>query len=90
MRKMSKENVIQTIIDYEVDYEHIVDSFYNEEDDFVVSVNLLKDNPKEVGDLIYKDLMDNKKLLKYLNTIDVIVKLIIASPYSYKTIHYEI
>ncbi len=90
MKKMSKENVIETIIDYNVDYDHIIDSYYDNENNFVVSINLLKDNPKEVGDEIYDDLIDDKKLLKYLNTINFIVKLIIANPYSLKSIHYEI
>lgn len=90
MKKMSKENVIETIIDYNVDYDHIIDSYYDNENNFVVSINLLKDNPKEVGDEIYDNLIDDKKLLKYLNTINFIVKLIIANPYSLKSIHYEI
>ena len=90
MKKMSKENVVETIIDYNVDYDHIIDSYYDNENNFVVSINLLKDNPKEVGDEIYDDLIDDKKLLKYLNTINFIVKLIIANPYSLKSIHYEI
>ena len=65
MKKMSKENVVETIIDYNVDYDHIIDSYYDNENNFVVSINLLKDNPKEVGDEIYDDLIDDKKLLKY-------------------------
>ena len=90
MKKMSKETAIETIIDYAVDYKHIIDSFYNDEDDFVVNVSLLNDNPKEVGDLIYDDLMNDKKLLKYLNSIDTMVKLHISSPYTFKSVYYEI
>lgn len=89
MKKMSRENVVETIIDYNIDYAHMIDSFY-EKGDFVVIVHLLKDTPKEVGDIIYNDLMSDKKLLKYLNSIDFIVKLIIYDPHSYKSITYEI
>lgn len=89
MKKMSKENVVETIIDYNIDYDHIIDSFY-EEDNFIVIINLLKDNPKEVGDLIYDDLMDDKKFLKYLNSMDFIVKLVISNPRTYKSVSYEI
>jgi tetratricopeptide (TPR) repeat protein len=32
MKKMSKENVVKTIIDYNVDYDHIIDSFYEKGD----------------------------------------------------------
>ncbi len=87
---MSKENVIETIIDYDVDYKHMIDSFYNDENDFVVNIYLLNDNPKEVGDYIYDDLMNNEKLLKYLNNINTIIKLLISSPKSYKSVSYEI
>ena len=90
MRKMSKENVVETIIDYNVDYDHIVDSFYDDKDDFIITVYLLKDNPKEVGGEIYTDLMDDKKLLKYLNSVDFIVKLIISNPRTHNSVSYEI
>ena len=53
-------------------------------------VRKLKDNPKEVGDIIYDDLMDDAKLLKYLNSIDFIVKLVISNPRTYKSVSYEI
>ena len=89
MKKMTKENVVETIIDYNVDYDHIIDSFY-EKGDFIIIIHLLKDNPKEVGDIIYDDLMDDAKLLKYLNSIDFIVKLVISNPRTYKSVSYEI
>lgn len=28
MKKMSRENVVETIIDYNIDYAHMIDSFY--------------------------------------------------------------
>jgi hypothetical protein len=90
MKKLSKELTIETIIDYSVDYKHLIDSYYNDEGDFVVNVCLLNDNPKDVGEDVYDDLNNDKKLLKFLNNVDVIVKLIISSPYSLKRQIYEI
>ena len=89
MKKMSKENVVETIIDYNVDYDHIIDSFY-EKGDFKIIIHLLKDNPKEVGDIIYNDLMNDIKLLKYLNSINFVVKVVIFNPRTYKSVSYEI
>lgn len=89
MKKLTKETAIEMIVDNQIDYKHFVDTFCDEEDNFVIHVGLLKDNPKDVADDIYNDLYDDKKFLTVLNNLDNIVKLIIFSPYNYKQIEYE-
>lgn len=89
MKKLTKENAIEMIADNQIDYEHYLDTFYDEDNNFVIHVGLLKDNPKDVADDIYDDLYDDKKFLTLLNNLDNIVKLIIFSPYNYKRIEYE-
>lgn len=89
MKKLTKETAIEMIVDNQIDYEHYLDTFYDEEDNFVIHVGLLKDNPKDVADDIYDDLYGDKKFLTILNNLDNIVKLIIFSPYNHKQIEYE-
>ena len=88
MKKMSKESAIQMIIDYNIDYEHFLDTFYSGKY-YVIKVALTKDNPKEVADIIYDNLYNDKKFLKMLNDLDYIVKLEIYNPYNYKSYSYE-
>lgn len=88
MKKMSKESAIQFVIDNEIEYEHLIHTFYNN-DDFVIQVALIKDNPKDVADEIYEDLYSDKHILKILNNLDCIVKLVIYNPYNYKAYEYE-
>ena len=89
MKKLTKETAIEMIVDNQIDYEHYLDTFYDEDDNFVIHVGLLKDNPKDVADDIYDDLYGDKKFLMILNNLDNIVKLIIFSPYNHKQIEYE-
>ena len=89
MKKLTKETAIEMIVDNQIDYEHYLDTFYDEDNNFVIHVGLLKDNPKDVADDIYDDLYEDKKFLAVLNNLDGIVKLIIFSPYNHKRIEYE-
>lgn len=90
MKKLTKETAIEMIVDNQIDYEHYLDTFYDEDNNFVIHVGLLKDNPKDVANDIYDDLYKDKKFLTVLNNLDSIVKLIIFSPYNHKRIEYEI
>ena len=88
MKKMSKESAIEMIIDYNIDYEHLLTSFCSGKY-YVITIALTKDNPKDVADIIYNDLYSDKKFLKMLNDLDYIVKLEIYNPYNYKSYSYE-
>lgn len=90
MKKLSKETAIEMIVDSQIDFEHFVDTFYNEENEFIIHVGLLKDNPKDVADDIYDDLYNDKQFLKVLTNLDSLAKLIIYSPYTHKQVSYEI
>jgi len=89
MKKLTKETAIEMIVDSQIDYEHFVDTFYDENNYFVIHVGLLKDNPKDVSSDIYDDLYSDKQFLKVLNNLDNVVKLIIYNPYNHKQISYE-
>ena len=89
MKKLTKETAIEMIVENQIDYEHYVDTFYDENNNLIIHVGLLKDNPKDVADDIYDDLYSDKKFLTVLNNLDNIVKLVIYSPYNHKQISYE-
>ena len=89
MKKLTKETAIEMIVENQIDYEHFVDTFYDEDNNFIIHVGLLKDNPKDVADDIYDDLYSDKKFLTVLNNLDNIVKLVIYSPYNHKQTSYE-
>ena len=89
MKKLTKETAIEMIVDNQINYEHYLDTFYDEENNFIIHVGLLKDNPKDVGDDIYDDLYSDKKFLTVLNNLDNVVKLVIFNPRNYKSMIYE-
>ena len=90
MKKLTKETAIEMIADSLIDFEHFVDTFYDEDDNFIIHVGLLKDNPKDVADDVYNDLYNDKQFLKVLSNLNSLVKLIIYNPYNYKQVSYEI
>lgn len=89
MKKMSKKNVIEQFVDYEIIQKHIIDIYNRDEYSVILKICLLEDKAKDVADDIYDDLNSNSFFLKLLNNLDNLLILVITNVNAKEEFVYE-
>lgn len=89
MKKMSKKNVIEQFVDYEIVQKHIIDIYNKDDHSVILKICLLEDKAKDVADDIYDDLNSNRFFLKLLNNLDNLLILVITNVNAKEEFVYE-